>query len=629
MSARSCWPSASICSAWLKPSSCAARSPLFTAAPLPPFCSRRSSVPRPGLAMLVDRGAPLGRCRHPRPRRRPVRADRATTRRWSSGCRRSGSARRGATATVMTRARSQGSSSIETRTPELPRRSAAQLERDLVACPAQQLELDHVVGLDRLAELEAVTRRSAGARASSARTRARRAVQLDHAGQDRQVVEVAAEEMPVGGDGRAAIVFVVPSSNIRAFRLRTAPAARAPTSLPLSSRGSAATNRKRRGQRDRLQAALSSAARSAATQAGRDDRAHSSCAAAAACRPAPPPRRRRRGSRAAGARSAATATRLPPILTTPSARPSSSKRPSGRSAIRSAPRYQPLGVAVGASTNGRAQRASPSSSSRATYAGERLQRVITPAAALAPGDPAGLRRAEHLGHRDARQLRVTPTPVGRVQRRARREDPGQRGQGAAATASRALQVRGNAAPARSTARRRAWAAIVSACSGVARTKLPPPMRGPGPRTAGRRGGAAARWPARASPGPRPHRLHQQLRLAEQLRGALAAGDVRARRSGGMDADQRALGRERQGRSVPSAARATPARSRVRTSTRPPPRRRRRAGSARCRARRTGDRWSPCGCWAEAPPAAPCSRPPAAPPRTGSGPRRPPSPPAPC
>ena len=49
----------------------------------------------------------------------------------------------------------------------------------------------------------------------------------------------------------------------------------------------------------------------------------------------------------------------------------------------------------------------------------------------------------------------------------------------------------------------------------------------------------------------------QLRLAEQLGGALAAGDVRARRSGGMDADQRALGENASGGSVPSAARATP------------------------------------------------------------------------
>jgi len=48
-------------------------------------------------------------------------------------------------------------------------------------------------------------------------------------------------------------------------------------------------------------------------------------------------------------------------------------------------------------------------------------------------------------------------------------------------------------------------------------------------------------------GPEVPQAHQQLRLAEQLGGALAAGDVRARRSGGMDADQRALGRERQGR----------------------------------------------------------------------------------
>jgi len=47
--ATSCWPSASTCSAWLKPSAKALRRPSMTAAPLPRFSGKRCSFSR-GLA---------------------------------------------------------------------------------------------------------------------------------------------------------------------------------------------------------------------------------------------------------------------------------------------------------------------------------------------------------------------------------------------------------------------------------------------------------------------------------------------------------------------------------------------------------------------------------------------------
>ena len=59
MSAVSCCPSASICSACENPSSCAARRPVFTAAPLPPLRSRRITRATPLPAMLVQRATAL------------------------------------------------------------------------------------------------------------------------------------------------------------------------------------------------------------------------------------------------------------------------------------------------------------------------------------------------------------------------------------------------------------------------------------------------------------------------------------------------------------------------------------------------------------------------------------------